>query len=183
MISFTSLTPEFVEPACRLYEAAFPVEERRPTADWIQLSENESLFNIQVILYDNVFAGIITTWRFQTFTYVEHFAVVSARRGSGIGAKTLARFVEDAKVEEKPLVLEVELAETGETARRRIGFYERFGFTISSRSYRQPAYRRGETDFPLSLMTTDGDFLQSHFDEVRYALHTQVYGLSAPLTD
>ena len=61
----------------------------------------------------------------------------------------LARF-------DKPACLEAELPET-ELAARRIGFYERHGFTVNADyPYFQPALTPGGSPIPLHLLTTGG---------------------------
>jgi len=70
------------------------------------------------------------------------------RRGRCFDA-LLARF-------DKPACLEAELPET-ELAARRIGFYERHGFTVNADyPYFQPALTPGGSPIPLHLLTTGG---------------------------
>ena len=54
-----------------------------------------------------------------------------------------------------PLILEVELPGANDMASRRIGFYERCGFTAHHDvDYIQPAYAPGLPSIPLLLMST-----------------------------
>ena len=80
---------------------------------------------------------------------------------------------------DRPIVLEVE-PPTTETARRRIAFYERNGFSLCERAYVQPPYRPWEETegLTLLLMTTAPDFLEEHFDEVRATIYAEVYGVT-----
>ena len=61
-------------------------------------------------------------------TYGEHFAVDPDERGGGYGGKALRLLCEELQT---PVVLEVELP-FDEMSRRRIGFYQRSGFTLST---------------------------------------------------
>ena len=165
-----------------LYLSAFPREERREVYDWERLAtERSDTFSIRGI-YDcrgqrPLWAGFLSTWRFDRFSYVEHFATAPNLRGGGIGTTTL-RLLQQAEGD-RPIVLEVE-PPTTETARRRIAFYERNGFSLCERAYVQPPYRPWEETegLTLLLMTTAPDFLEEHFDEVRATIHAEVYGVT-----
>lgn len=77
---------------------------------------------------------------------------------------------------DKPACLEAELPET-ELAARRIGFYERHGFTVNAAyPYRQPALTPGRQPIPLYLLTTDGARTASELRAIEALLHTRVYG-------
>ena len=112
-------------------------------------------------------------WDFDDFVFFEHFAVDPACRSGGIGGQMLdallARF-------DKPACLEAELPET-ELAARRIGFYERHGFTVNADySYFQPALAPGGSPLPMHLLTTGGTRTVSELRAIETLLHTRVYG-------
>ena len=68
-----------------IYLEAFPPEERRP---WEQIAAtpSDSLLRLHAICCNGDAVGLITTWDFGTFVYVEHLAVDISCRGGGIGA-------------------------------------------------------------------------------------------------
>lgn len=70
--------------------------------------------------------ALIASWDFDDFVFLEHFAVDPARRSGGIGGQMLDAMLAHCG---KRACLEAELPET-ELAARRIGFYERHGFTV-----------------------------------------------------
>ncbi len=70
-----------------LYHSAFPANERRPWAEMELLEMNEKRFTIKSISRDGTFCGFITSWNFDDFVYVEHFAVADALRGKVSEAK------------------------------------------------------------------------------------------------
>ena len=77
---------------------------------------------------------------------------------------------------DKPACLEAELPET-ELAARRIGFYERHGFTVNADySYFQPALAPGGSPLPMHLLTTGGTRTVSELRAIETLLHTRVYG-------
>jgi len=97
-------------------------------------------FRILVICDDaGHYAGFISYWQFDTFAYIEHFAVNPAARGGGIGACALREF---RAMSGLPVVLEVERPGSNDMADRRIAFYRRNGFhTIDSYDYMDPRNR------------------------------------------
>lgn len=120
------------------------------------------------------FCGFITWWDFGGFVYGEHFAMLPECRGAGIGGEVIDRFVADAG---KPVVLEVELP-TNDTARRRIGFYERHGFTLCDAEYVQPPYDAGGEGVPMRLMSHGMSLDAETFERVRDTLYAEVYGVA-----
>ena len=117
--------------------------------------------------------ALMALWDFDDFVFFEHFAVDPACRNGGIGGQMLdallARY-------DKPACLEAELPET-ELAARRIGFYERHGFTVNADySYFQPALAPGGSPIPLYLLTTGGARTPSELRAMETLVHTRVYG-------
>lgn len=121
-----------------LYESAFPPDERRPRE---QMPPADPAFRLWAVGDD----GLLTTWQFDGYTYVEHFAVFPDRRGGGIGSRALAAIA-------GPVILEVEPPESGEMARRRIDFYRRNGFRLDDLKYIQPPYSPDSSPVELRLM-------------------------------
>lgn len=158
-----------------LYFGAFPPEERRDWADLVsKLADGASPVSITMIFSRMRPVGFITWWRLGNVVYVEHFAVDPAMRGGGIGARAIKSFVDSVGL---PVVLEVEPADTGDMALRRIGFYERCGFTAHpSHPYLQPSYSPGLPSVPLMLMTA-GAPETIDLPEITRRLHTTVYGV------
>lgn len=154
---------EFSEKLLKLYEDAFPPEERRPRE---LMLPDDPAFNFYAVGD----AGLMTVWAFDGFKYIEHFAVYEHMRGSGIGSEVLSALP-------GVVVLEVEPAESGEMARRRIEFYRRNGFELLDVDYVQPPYAAGLDAVPLRLMVR-GE-LPCPVEDVVRTLHSRVYGFSA----
>ena len=111
--------------------------------------------------------ALMASWDFDDFVFFEHFAVDPACRSGGIGGQMLDALLARAH---KPACLEVELPET-EMAARRIGFYERHGFTVNADySYFQPALTPGG-----SPLTTGGARTAAELRAIETLLHTRVY--------
>lgn len=144
----------------RLYEGAFPVEERRiwnPRPEGLQLLEARE--------ESGGFIGFITLWNLKGITYVEHFALLPECRGRGYGSKILNKI-------DGPVVLEVEPPQDMLT-RKRIAFYERNGFTLHPDfEYMQPPYGHGLPWVRLYLMTRGS----VNLTEIKNLMHKEIYG-------
>lgn len=152
-----------------IMQASFPTAEYRPYEEQKMLL-HDPRYRIWV-QGDAQIRAFLATWELGDLVFIEHFAVDPACRGQGIGSAMLAERKEDAA---QPLCLEVELPET-ETARRRIAFYERAGFTCNTYAYEQPPISRGKAAVPLLLMTTQGAITEDRFRAIRARLYREVY--------
>lgn len=159
----------------RLYLASFPECERRPWAKIRDAAPHSypALWGIYLTETSAAeFVGLITLWRFERFTYVEHFAVMERLRGRGIGSEVIKQIAAEG-----PVVLEVEPATVSKQASRRIAFYERAALSVISRTYRQPPYAPGLPWVDLWLMGSHGC---PQADEVTELLHKRVYACISP---
>ena len=114
--------------------------------------------------------GLLTTWEFTDFTYIEHFAIDPEMRSKGYGSKTMKTFI---RQQEKHILLEAE-SPTNELTRRRIRFYERQGLALYDFPYMQPAYTEESQPVELHLMGT----VNTHttpLTHVSNTLHREVY--------
>lgn len=153
-----------------IYLEAFPPEERRP---WEQIAatHSDSLLRLHAIFCNGDAVGLITTWDFGTFVYVEHLAVDISCRGGGIGAAVLTCM--KAGTAGRPLVLEVEPpCELQPDTVRRVNFYKRNGFHMLPHDYVQPPYSAGLPEVELRLMSTDPEMPPEPLISL---LHSKVY--------
>lgn len=157
----------------KTYNESFPEAERRAFSLVGKLIEEEPRFNMYVLSRNDAYVGFITSWRFASFTYVEHFAIDESSRNGGIGAESMKRFMGLCST---PVVLEVEMP-ADEMSKRRIGFYERLGYVLDNHIYYQPPYRQGEDSLEMRLMSFGDIDLQESFEEVRNSIHRYVYGV------
>ena len=136
MMPIERMRPEDFDAVFRLLARSFPAGERRDKAGQRALLA-DSAYQIDILRAPSGgVQALMASWDFGGFVFFEHFAVDPACRNGGIGGQMLdallARF-------DKPACLEAELPET-ELAARRIGFYERHGFTVNADyPYFQPA--------------------------------------------
>lgn len=174
-MELTPIHPQYLTESTELLEAAFPPIERRPTLLWKELMTEQPLFRAMAIVEEDRFCGLLTYWNFDTFLYVEHFAIAEHLRNGGYGKKALETFLREHRQDN--VVLEVELPED-ELACRRIGFYRRNGFhLIEERDYLQPPYTAGFEPMPLKLMTTQAGETRANYDLIVNKIHHYVYGV------
>lgn len=160
-----------LEKVERTYNDSFPKAERRAFSLLRKLIDSERRFSVSALMRGSEYVGFITTWSFSCFTYIEHFAIDPSARNGGIGGKAMCEIIASCPT---PIVLEVEMP-TDEMSIRRIGFYERLGYTFDSHTYFQPPYRKGEQPLEMRLMIHGS--LDCSFEEVRRNLYRHVYGV------
>ena len=160
-----------------IYEEAFPPDERRKLEQQRALFAN-TLYDFFAAQEGEEVVGLLAAWRFDGFTFIEHYAIRRDLRNKGRGTRLMKGFLAG----NPRIVLETEHPGT-EPADRRIKFYkERVGFTINdNHDYIQPAYSADKNPVPLFLVTHPGAIDQKEFLKVRETLHTRVYGLAQPL--
>ncbi|MEG1555158.1 MAG: GNAT family N-acetyltransferase, partial [Bacteroidales bacterium] len=149
IISIKKASDLYFKEAFDLMKSSFPKAERPDKITLIERLSNNSYFNMNVILHNEQFVGILTYWVFNNFSYGEHIAFKENTRNKGFGSLLLQWIKDNLKM---PFVIEVELPET-EIAKRRIEFYERNGFVICKKDYTQPPYREEGESIPLYLMS------------------------------
>ena len=167
MLQFTSQS-DFSE-IYRIMQASFSDNEYRPYDEQLALFE-EPEYRIYYMP-----AGFLAVWEFESFIYIEHFAVDPALRNSGTGSAMLQELV---KQYQKPICLEVELPED-ELTRRRIGFYERNGFVFNEYPYIQPPISKGKSPVPLRIMTYRSEITREEFQKMKEILYRRVYKCEA----
>lgn len=182
MLQFTSQS-DFPE-IYRIMQASFPDDEYRPYNEQLALFQEPEyrIYYMPVIELEGVVnnsngnckiqaAGFLAVWEFESFIYIEHFAVDPALRNSGTGSAMLQELV---KQYQKPICLEVELPED-ELTRRRIGFYERNGFVFNEYPYIQPPISKGKSPVPLRIMTYGEAITRETFEAMKNVLYRSVY--------
>ena len=154
-------------------EESFPKDEYRDYQKQKELFQNPEY---QILIEkDPEFRKIkafFAAWEFETFIYVEHFAVNPVLRNGGVGSRMLKALKEGT---EKMIILEVE-PPTEEMAVRRVRFYERNGFFFNDYPYIQPSMGEGRKEIPLFLMSTERKIDEEEYRMIRNTLYTKVYG-------
>lgn len=170
-ISISPITTETdLEAAKEIYLEAFPPAEQRP---WEMIAARcDGKLSLSGIYLNGRIVGMVTTWRFPDFVYVEHFVVDATLRGRNIGSSAI--HILQRQCAPLPILLEVEPEHLSPQALSRIKFYQRLGFHIIDRSYVQPPYDSYLPPVHLWLMATDPELSPQ---KASLLLHRVVYGV------
>lgn len=154
-----------------LMREAFPSIERRSYEDAKNLLF-EDLYNIIVDKdKDNNIIAFIASWEFSDFKFIEHFAVDSKIRGTGMGTSMLKDYLNRYN---NPIFLEVELP-LNDVAVRRIEFYKRLGFHLNNFDYFQPPLQKQHDFLPLKVMSYPKSVNEEQFINFKNAVYDKVY--------
>lgn len=136
--------------AMALYGESFPYHEQRE-ADSQRAVMSREAYRFLRIVEDGRFAGLLLCWDVGGMTYVEHFCMLPALRGQGLGRRALEKLA----AEGRPVVLEID-PPADELSRRRLGFYERCGFCQNPYAHVHPPYHRGMEGHALMVLSRPG---------------------------
>lgn len=132
----------------KVYETSFPREERRTRAAQKTIMNNPR-YHFEMWRSDDEPIGLTAWWKYERFSFLEHFAVHPRRRSGGLGRKILTCWMRRPH----PLVLlEIDTL-TDEISRRRWNFYERLGFLDNGIAHSHPSYYDGMGKVPLLVLS------------------------------
>lgn len=168
MIWFEELTNrKKISKIFNIYAETFPEEERRNKEQFLDLSENPNVY-IFSIKNDEIAIGYCIFWQLTDFYFLEHFEVFQEFRNQNFGSEIL----ENLKEKFEKIVLESEPEHLNETAKRRISFYKKNGFTVIDETYVQPSYGDGKPSVNLWLLSNfeveDLDVMKKNIFEIVY---------------
>lgn len=156
-----------------LLHSAFPEVERRDTSEQRKNSDCHPLFHSNLIMDNEKPVGLLTYWDFDSFIYIEHFAIDGQLRNKGYGQQALSLLKGQVQ---RSIVLEAE-EPSDELTARRIGFYQRQGFVLQNTPYLQPPYHSGDGWLPMKLMIYGmADHIPT--SKIIDTIHREVYGIS-----
>ena len=156
-----------------LMKVSFPKSERRTKSAFKKLCKGEERYKIYALFSENRLCAFLTVWEFESFTFGDHFAVSPSLRGGGIGTKMLTELKAQCTL---PFIIEVEPPET-ETARRRIGFYERNSLVLCDFDYMLPAMQKGCVSIPMKIMAYPSALTETEIEGVKKQIYKTVYNI------
>ena len=131
-----------------LYSVSFPIFEQRSVEQQAYAFRNER-YKLLAFTEDDNFLGFISYWEFDTYCYVEHFAVNAEFRGKGYGSSMLRTFLQST---DKVVLLEIDPI-IDSISEARLRFYKKCGFYENPYPHRHPAYRSKYEPHPLIVLT------------------------------
>lgn len=132
-----------------LYQGSFPIFEQRTESEQLA-AFSDSHYRLIVYREKETLAAFIGVWDFDSYIYIEHFAVNPLLRGQGLGTQLLKEFIENSQ---KIVLLEIDPL-VDEVSRARLRFYERCGFYVNPFEHHHPPYRKGFDPHRLVVLTT-----------------------------
>lgn len=154
-----------------LLTQSFPIDEYRNFDEQRQNVSALDIFHLYVVKDEETPIGFISIWKFNDFSYVEHFAIEPTMRKKGYGSMVLDK----VKEQEPRIVLEVEIADN-DVSQRRIDFYTRNGFVLCKKQYIQPAYRPEGNELLMHIMYYGNVDIEKEFNKIKNQLYRHVYG-------
>lgn len=164
------IQPDEFEQFHELLELNFPKNERRTKSSQKKLLELDC-YTIYIEKEKNDIVGFFAEWSNNEFRFIEHLAVNENYRGKGTGSRLLKEYHE---LNNLPVILEVEPPEDN-IQKRRVSFYERSGYNLTSFGYIQPPLYEGEGTIPLVLMSYPNMLDESQYKRFKAWAHETVY--------
>jgi hypothetical protein len=147
---------EEFKKAWKIYEYSFPSDERRNIEQQKKTNQKKG-YNYRIIKDEHKVIGLIATWDFEDFSFIEHIAIMK----------------EHCK-KNPNTILEVERPENQE-AINRIKFYEKLGFKLNKYDYIQPAYDKDKESVPLFIMSYPNKINEKEYLALQQELYKKVY--------
>ncbi|MCC8186978.1 MAG: GNAT family N-acetyltransferase [Bacteroides sp.] len=152
------------------YQVSFPVYEQR-TSGQQQYAFSRSEYHLDIYTADQEeYIGFLSYWVFDSYIYIEHFAIDAHKRGTGYGKEILSEFLHTCG---KTVVLEIDPV-VDEISLRRLRFYQSLGFVTNSWKHIHPPYRQGYEGHSLEVISYPNVLSQEEYDQFKEDLSVQV---------
>jgi ribosomal protein S18 acetylase RimI-like enzyme len=154
-----------------IYVKSFKPHQRRTLSDLIdKIRKNRcDFFALEA---SNQIIGILISWMFEKFNYIEQFAIREELRGKNYGQQALSEYLNEVK---NPVVLEIDCSDDTEPVKKRIKFYEKMQFFMHSFPYLEPSYDSKKIFVPARIMSYPHLFEDQQLMEVKETLYDFVY--------
>lgn len=165
------LNNERYDEVYRIMEENFPPDERR-TYEQQKALTNIDNYRIYIEENEEEIIAFFAVWVLDRVVFGEHLAVDKRYHNGGIGSKLLMKVVKSFDV---PFVLEIELENSSDMAKRRAGFYRRLGFNINNYDYAQPPYGEGKSAIPMHLVSYPDALSKDEFEKYKNIIYQEIY--------
>ncbi len=144
--------------AMALYRESFPAHELRESASQERILHDRA-YHFDLAYDGETFVGLALCWEPETFIYVEHLCILPALRGHAYGSAVLALLAAEGKT----VILEID-PPVDDISVRRLGFYERNGFSVNPYAHVHPPYHAGNHGHNLVVMSRPGVLTREEYD-------------------
>ncbi len=155
----------------KIMEDNFPPDERRSYEGQRALMDEDN-YCVYTVEENCVIIAFFAVWFLDGFVFAEHLAVDKKYHNGGIGTKLIKRVMDSLDV---PMVLEIELENSSEMAKRRAGFYRRLGFNINTFDYAQPSYGEGKSEIPMHLVSYPHALSKDEIKDYKKTIFKEIY--------
>lgn len=169
-IRLKNTNDNYFNEAWKLYNEAFPIEERRLLDSQFKIMKKLN-YHFDIATDKKQFIGFLLWWEFETLHYIDHFATLTEQRNKGFGKLILENFI---KRSSRPILLEVELPDSS-INKRRIKFYERLGFKLNQHYYEIPASKERKSPLQLLIMSYPTQLPKNDIDQFVKICHPIIF--------
>ena len=172
--------PEHRHELQEIYESHLP-EDERWSFEYLLKAYAKGQKEIYLLFIEEEMVGLLVQTPVEEFLFAEYWAIRQRGKGASSGfyfARDILEFWGD-----RPVYCEVDPADTGEIARKRIQFYRRsFGFELFDEiPYVQPALQAHTQAVPMHLMARNCKEFLTRFPEIRAEHFRKIYACTDPL--
>ena len=157
----------------KIMEENFPPDERRSYEGQKALMDEDN-YCVYTVEEDGVIIAFFAVWFLDGFVFGEHLAVDKKYHNKGIGTDLIKRVLNSIDV---PMVLEIELENSSDMAKRRGDFYRRLGYNINNFEYSQPSYGEGKSEIPMHLVSYPDALDEDEFAMYKKSIFKEIYKL------
>lgn len=168
---FNILEKDRFDEMYKIMEENFPSDEYRTYKEQKALVEKEN-YLVYTVEEDGKIIAFLSVWFLDGFVFAEHFAVDKRFHSRGIGTELIKRVMSSLDV---PIILEIELENSSDMAKRRAGFYKRLGFNINKYEYSQPSYGEGKSAIPMHLVSYPESLSEDEFKKYKNVIYKEIY--------
>ena len=155
----------------KIMEDNFPPDERRSYEGQKALMD-EIGYCVYTVEDEGEIKAFFAVWFLDGFVFGEHLAVDKKYQNKGIGTDLIKRVLNSLGV---PMVLEIELEDSSDMAKRRASLYRRLGFNINTYEYSQPSYGEGKSEIPMHLVSYPDALDKDEFVKYKKAIYKEIY--------
>lgn len=152
-----------------IYQYSFPRYEQR-TFEHQQTAFRSDRYHMDCYVEEGRVVGFIGYWVFDTYSYIEHYAMAKENRGSGYGSRILKEFLDKT---DNIVVLEIDPI-IDEVSQRRLRFYQHLGFVDNPFEHQCPTYQPDAVEGYLLILTYPEAVDCEFYDRFYHDLHTVV---------
>ena len=166
-----SLYPAFAD----IYASSFPIFEQRTKAQQLHaFADRRYRLDAYTDNRGTELIGFLSYWTFESFVYIEHFAINANHRGHGEGSKMLKAFLECSDANNLIVILEIDPPIDAVSISRQ-HFYERSGLVLNGFVHMHPPYRNEYKAHELRIMSSGGVLSADMYNDFCRSLHEIVF--------